>query len=94
MNYVLLYGVDYRIGLVGYTDSDWVGGVTNQKSTSGCCLSLGTTMIAWYSQKQTRFVFLTTQGEHVHDWMEKGAMEVLIQVVDAMTKPLSRMKFG
>ena len=38
--------------------------------------------------------FLTTQGEHVHDRMEKGAMEVPVQVVDVLTKPLSRMKFG
>ena len=35
-------------------------------------------MIAWRSRKQTRMVFLTTQGEHVRDWMEKGAVEVLV----------------
>ena len=39
-------------------------------------------------------VFLTTQGEHVRDRMEKGAMEVLVQVADVLTKTLSRMKFG
>ena len=39
-------------------------------------------------------VFLTTQGEHVHDWMEMGAVEVPVQVVDVLTKPLSKMKFG
>ena len=39
-------------------------------------------------------VFLTTQGEHVRDWMEKGAVEVPVQVADVLTKALSRMKFG
>ena len=39
-------------------------------------------------------VFLTTQGEHVHDRMEKGAVEVPVQVADVLTKPLSRKKFG
>ena len=39
-------------------------------------------------------VFLTTQGEHVCDRMEKRVVEVPIQVADVLTKPLSRMKFG
>ena len=51
-------------------------------------------MIAWHSRKQTRIVFNTTQGEHVRDEMEKGAMEVPVQVADVLTKPLSMMKFG
>ena len=38
--------------------------------------------------------FLTTQGEHVRDRMEKGAVEVPVQVADMLTKPLSMMKFG
>ena len=94
MDYGLQYGADCEFGLVGYTDSDWAGSVTNQKSTSRCCFSLRTTMIAWCSQKKTRMVFLTTQGEYVRDRMEKGAVEVPIQVADVLTKPLSRMKFG
>ena len=93
-DYGLLYGADYGFGLVGYTDSDWAGSVTNRKSTSGCCFSLGTTVIAWRSRKQTRMVFNTTQGEHVRDEMEKGVVEVPVQVADVLTKPLSRMKFG
>ena len=76
MDYGLLYGVDCRIGLVGYIDSDWAGSITNWKSTSRCCFSLGTTVIAWCSQKETRMVFLTTQGDYVHDRMEKGAVKL------------------
>ena len=94
MDYGLLYGADCRIRLVGYTDSDWAGSVTNWKSTLGCCFSLGTTVIAWHSRKQMRMVFNTTQGEHVRDRMEKGVVEVPVQVADVLTKRLSRMKFG
>ena len=75
MDYGLLYGADYRFRLVGYIDSDWAGSVTDRKSTSGCCFSLGTTVIAWHSQKQMRMVFITTQGKHAHDRMEKGGVE-------------------
>ena len=94
LDYSLLLGADCRFGLVGFTDSVWAGSVTNRKSTSGCCFSLGTVVIAWRSQKQTRMVFITTQGEHVRDRMEKGTVEVPVQVADVLTKPLSRVKFG
>ena len=46
MDYGLQYGANYEFGLVGYTDSDWAGSVTNRKSTSGCCFSLGIAVIA------------------------------------------------
>ena len=51
MDYGLQYGAYCEFGLVGYTDSNWVGSVTNQKSTLGCCFSLGTVVIVWRSQK-------------------------------------------
>ena len=44
------FGLDYRrsegIRLVGYTDSDWASSVANQKSTSGCCFSLGSAAVS------------------------------------------------
>jgi hypothetical protein len=33
-------------------------------------------VIVWRSRKQMRMVFNTTQGEHVCDRVEKGAVEV------------------
>ena len=76
MDYGLQYGADCRFRLVGYTDSDWAGSVTNRKSTSGCCFSLGTIVITWRSWKQTSVVFNTTEVELVRDRVEKGAVEV------------------
>jgi hypothetical protein len=50
------YGLDYHRGdgvrLVGYTDSDWAGCVSDKKSTSGCCFGLGSAVVSWFSQKQ------------------------------------------
>ena len=37
-------------------------------------------------------VFLTTQREYVRDQMEKGVVELPVQITDVLTKPLSRMK--
>ena len=49
----LSYDGDHDFTLSGYTDSDWVGSVPDRKSTSGCFLSLGSTMISWKSRKQS-----------------------------------------
>jgi hypothetical protein len=49
------YGLDYQRGdgvrLVGYTDSDWAGCVSDRKSTSGCRFGLGSAMVSWFSWK-------------------------------------------
>ena len=78
MDYGLHYGADCGFELVGYKDSDWIGSVTNRKSTSGCCFSLGIAVIAWRSQKQTSVVFNTIEEEHVRDRVEKEVVEVLV----------------
>jgi hypothetical protein len=43
----LSYDEDHDSTLSGYTDSYWSRGVSDRKSTSGCCLSLGSVMISW-----------------------------------------------
>lgn len=65
IDYGLRYVVDCEFGLVGYTDSDWVGSVTIRKSTSGCCFSLGSAVIAWRSRKQTSVALSTTEAEYI-----------------------------
>ena len=40
----LSYDGDHDFTLSGYTDSNWAGCVSNRKSTSGCCFSLGSSM--------------------------------------------------
>ena len=51
--------------LLGYTDSDWVGSTVDRKSTSGCCFSLGSGMISWYSRKQTSVALSTAESEYI-----------------------------
>jgi hypothetical protein len=43
----LSYNGDHDFRLSGYTDSDWVGSISDRKRTSGCCFSLGSSMISW-----------------------------------------------
>ena len=51
IDYGLRYVANCEFGLVGYTDSNWVGSVTDRKSTSRCCSNLGSTVIVWRSRK-------------------------------------------
>ena len=50
---IMVYGLDYKrsggVSLVGFMDSYWAGSVTNRKSTSGCCFTLGSTVVLWFS---------------------------------------------
>jgi hypothetical protein len=61
IDYGLRYTSDQETSLHGYADLDWAGSVADRKSTSGCCFSLGSTVIAWFSRKQTS-VALSTAG--------------------------------
>ena len=51
IEYGLWFNADCEFKLQGFIDSDWDGNVKDQKSASGCCFSLGSTMISWFNRK-------------------------------------------
>jgi hypothetical protein len=65
LDYGLSYDGDHDCTLSGYTDSDWDGSVFDRKSTSGCCFSLGSTMISWQSRKQSSIALNTAEAEYI-----------------------------
>jgi hypothetical protein len=62
MDYGLNYDGDHDFTLSGYTNADWTGSVADKKRTSGCCFSLGSTMISWQSRKQSNISLSTTKA--------------------------------
>jgi hypothetical protein len=58
----LIYDGDHDFRLSGYTDSDWAGSVSDRKSTSECCFSLGSAMISWQSRKQSSIALSTIEA--------------------------------
>jgi hypothetical protein len=46
LDYGLGYVIDHELGLYGYLDSNWVGSILDQKSTSTYCFSLGSGMVS------------------------------------------------
>jgi hypothetical protein len=61
----LNYDGDHDFILSGYTDSNWAGSVSNRKSTSGCCFSLGSAMISWQRRKQSSITLSTVEAEYI-----------------------------
>jgi hypothetical protein len=61
----LNYDGDHDFTLSGYTDLDWAGSVSDRKSTSGCCFSLGSAMISWQSRKQSSIALSTVEEEYI-----------------------------
>jgi hypothetical protein len=61
----LSYDGDHDFRLSGYTDSDWAGSVSNRKSTSRCCFSLGPAMISWQSRKKSSIALSTAEAEYI-----------------------------
>jgi hypothetical protein len=61
----LSYDGDHDFRLSGYTDSDWVGSVSDRKSTSGCCFSLESAMISWQSRKQSSIALSTAEAKYI-----------------------------
>jgi hypothetical protein len=51
LDFGLYYTGYHDFRMIGYTDSDWARSVSDRKSTSVCCFSLGTTMTSWNCRK-------------------------------------------
>jgi hypothetical protein len=65
LNFGLYYNGDHDFRLNGYTDSDWAGSISDRKSTSGCCFSLGSAITSWQSRKQSSIALSTAEVEYI-----------------------------
>eukprot|EP00253_Pinus_taeda_P035597 PITA_35597 len=63
------YGLWYRrsegVKLQGFTDADWAGSPSDQKSTSGGIFSLGLAAVSWYIRKRRSVVLSSTEVEYM-----------------------------
>ena len=65
VEYGLKYGVNQKTNLEGYVDSDSVGSSIDRKITSGCCFSMGSGVISWFSKKESCMVHSTAEKKYV-----------------------------
>ena len=65
IGYGLRYTSSSDLTLVSCLDFDWAGSVDDRKSTSGCCFSLGSSMVSWFSRKQSAVALSTAEAEYI-----------------------------
>ena len=63
VDYGLKYNANQKIKIESYVDSDWAGSAINRKGTSGCCFSMGSSVISWFSRKQSYVALSTAEVE-------------------------------
>ena len=85
VDYGLKYDANQKINLEGYVDSDWEGSAINRKSTSGCCFSMGSSVIE-------------IKYHYIRDMVQKGAVKLQYaatdeQIANVLTNPLAKVKF-
>ena len=64
-DYGIKYNANQKINLEGYVDSDWADSAINRKSTSGCCFSMRSGVISWFSKKKSCVALNTAEEEYV-----------------------------
>eukprot|EP00253_Pinus_taeda_P002362 PITA_02362 len=63
------YGLWYKrtegVKLQGFTDADWAGSPSDQKSTLGGIFNLGSAAVSWYSRKQRSVALSLAEAEYM-----------------------------
>ena len=65
IEYGLKYEVNQNINLEGYVDSDWEGNAIDKKRTSGCCFSMGSSVISWFGRMESCMALSTSKEKDV-----------------------------
>ena len=60
----LFYSAQSPLILRAFFDVDWAGDPTDRRSTTGYCFLLGSSLISWWSKKQTHVAHSNTEAEY------------------------------
>ena len=79
------------VGLLGFTDLDWEFSMMDRKITSGCCLSLGSTSLTWFSRKKNSISLSCTKAEYIESshakWEGLWIHKLLVDLFDRELSP-------
>ncbi len=64
VDYGLFYEASTKLQVHGYIDADWVGSISNTRSTSGFMFSFGSVAITWSSKKQLTVALSSTKAKY------------------------------
>jgi hypothetical protein len=78
VGYGMRYASSVDLSLQGYVDANWAGNTVDQRSTSGCCFTLGSAMVSWCSKKQSFVALSTTEEEYTTLNVASQASDIFI----------------
>ncbi|XP_015163302.1 uncharacterized mitochondrial protein AtMg00810-like [Solanum tuberosum] len=81
------------MNLIGYSNSDWGGGVDDSRSTSGYLFCLGTSCFSWSSRKQETTAQSTAEVEYIAAASAVNQAIWLRKLADIFTKSLPKKRF-
>jgi hypothetical protein len=61
---LVLGATDENFDIIAYCDSDWAGSLEDRKSTAGCIIKIGDSVITWTSKKQSTVATSTAEAEY------------------------------
>jgi hypothetical protein len=64
IDYGFFYEASTELQMHGYIDADWVGSISDKRSTSGFMFSFGSATVTWSSKKQPTVALLSTEAEY------------------------------
>eukprot|EP00253_Pinus_taeda_P029850 PITA_29850 len=64
VNYGILYTHTSDVTLVGFSDSDWVGNLDDQRSITSYTFSIGSGIIAWSIKKQSTLALSSCEAQY------------------------------
>ncbi|XP_031250763.1 uncharacterized protein LOC116108660 [Pistacia vera] len=64
INFGIQFSKISRFHLECFTDADWAGDIQDRRSTSGCCVFLGSNLLQWSSRKQRVVSLSSTEAEY------------------------------
>ncbi len=64
IDYGFFYEASTELQVHGYIDADWVGSISDKRSTSGFMFSFGSATVTWSSKKQSTVALLSTEAEY------------------------------
>ena len=65
VEYGLKYEMNQKINLEGYVDSNRTSISIDRKRTSGCCFSMGSSVISWFRRKKSCVALSTAKERYV-----------------------------
>ena len=87
------YGLDYRrsdgVRLIRFMDSYWLGSVADQNNTSGCCFSLYSATVSWFSQNKNFIDLSSDEAQYMEAsqasckelWLRKSLVDLIDQTL-------------